>query len=85
MKNIWMKFKEIFFKITAVIAASIMRTLIGIIAEMREERDYKKRKIRNKIRLFKPTFVEKNGKTETHWEMRDKPLTDAQLDELDKY
>lgn len=43
-----------------------------------------KKKLREKIRCFKPTVTESAFSKSISWEMRDKPLSDEELDEFMK-
>ena len=43
-----------------------------------------KKKLREKVRYFKPTLVEGFWSKEIRWEMRDKPLTDDELDAFEE-
>lgn len=90
MANVLNSFVKIKRKVIQTISIGFQRFVGGvfgliihaIINSKRQER----RKIRERVRVFEPTFTVKNGRTiKTEWRLREAPLTDAQLDELDKY
>lgn len=55
-----------------ILTISIMRRMSA--------KESEKKKLRERVRYFKPTITETALSKSISWEMRDKPLTDEQLD-----
>jgi len=58
--------------------------LTMVILRKINDKKSEKRKLREKVRYFKPTIVESSWSKEVRWEMRDKPLTDDELDAFEE-
>ena len=51
---------------------------------IKQHNDAKKKQMRERIRFFRPTIIDGFWCKSTHWELRDKPLTDEELKQFDQ-
>lgn len=71
-------------KIMLFIALGLGGILTMVILRRINDRRTEEKRMREKIRYFKPTITEGVLSNRTSWEMRDAPLTDEQLDSFMK-